>query len=54
MFGKILARWQNWCQDDAYLLPVSGLRVVDYTLKSELHLLVSLTLGTSMGLQIIV
>lgn len=54
MFGKILACWQNWCQDDAYLLLVFGLRVIDYTLEYELHLLVCLTLGTSMSLQTIV
>lgn len=54
MFGKNLACWQSWCQGDIYLLLVSGLGVVDYTLKYELPLLVSLTLGASMGLQIIV
>lgn len=35
-------------------MPMSGPRVIDYTLKYELHLLVSLTSGTSTGLHIIV
>lgn len=54
MFGKNLACWQNWWQGDIYLLLVSGLGIVDYVLKYEPSLLVSLTLGTSIGLQIIV
>lgn len=54
MFGKNLACWQNWGQGDIYLLLVSGLGIVDCALKYEPPLLVSLTLGTSIGLQIIV